>query len=265
MSKITLSHIQTMKQTAEKITVLTAYDASFAQLLSDEGVDVLLVGDSLGTVVSGHTSTVPVTLNDVVYHTRCVARANIRSLIIADLPYMSYINVQKALDSATQLMQAGAEMVKLEGGFWLVDTIKELTQKGVPVCAHLGLTPQSVHLLGGYKVQGRHEDDAARILQDAKNLEQAGARMLVLECIPHTLAARVSQALTIPVIGIGAGVDCDGQVLVVYDMLGLTPGKPLKFVRNFMADQNNGIQGAVKNYVQQVKNKQFPTLEHSFS
>ncbi len=227
------------------------------------GLDIIMVGDSLGNVIQGHDTTLPVSIEDMTYHTSCVANAKQDSLLIADMPFMTYASTELALMNATMLMQAGAEVVKLEGGAWLCDTIRELSEKGIPVCAHLGLTPQSVHQLGGFKVQGRNEQDAKRIIDDATAVEKAGARLLVLECIPFTLAAEITQRLTIPTIGIGAGLDVDGQVLVLYDMLGMIPGKPLKFAKNFLAETNSILE-AIQAFVKDVTAKQFPTPEQSF-
>lgn len=253
-----------MKAHGEKIAILTAYDATFSKLLSDAGVDVLLVGDSLGTVIGGHTTTVPVTLQDMVYHVKNVCRATPKSLVIADMPYMSYPNVDKAIENAAQLMQAGGEMVKLEGGIWLTPIIEQLTEKGIPVCAHIGLTTQSVHIQG-HKVQGRNAEQAKELFDAAQSHQASGAQMLVLECVPWPLAQKITQAMKIPVIGIGAGPHCDGQVLVTHDMLGITPGKPFTFVKNFMLEQTQGVSAAVKDYIHAVKTEAFPTLEHSFS
>jgi len=265
MAAITLDHLQTMKKQDEKITMLTAYDASLAKILDGAGVDVLLVGDTLGMVFQGLPTTIPVTLQDMVYHTRCVARGNQNALLMADLPFLTYATPQQAMISAGQLMQAGAAMVKLEGGEIFAETIRSITQQGIPVCAHLGLTPQSVHSLGGFKVQGKYPKQAQQIRSDALLLQEAGARMLILECIPYALAQEITQSLTIPVVGIGAGPYCNGQVLVTYDLLGLTEGKPYTFVKNFLLDEQGGVPAAIKNYVDQVKKGSFPGLEHSFS
>jgi 3-methyl-2-oxobutanoate hydroxymethyltransferase len=262
MKTITLSTLAAMKSNGEKFAVLTAYDASFSRQAELAGIEALLVGDSLGNVILGHDSTVPVTMADMVHHTSAVRRGNSKSLIIADLPYMAYATVEDALHNSTQLMQAGAHMVKLEGGEWLKPTVQCLSKRGVPVCAHLGLTPQSVHKLGGYKVQGKDEEAAANIMADAKCLQEAGADMLVLECVPTPLATAISKALSIPVIGIGAGPDTDAQVLVVYDMLGLSPRTP-KFTKNFLAESGT-IQGAMEAYGEAVRTGRFPAEEHSF-
>ncbi|MDX1594467.1 MAG: 3-methyl-2-oxobutanoate hydroxymethyltransferase [Gammaproteobacteria bacterium] len=262
---MTLSRLRDMKQAGEKITMLTAYDASFATLLDEAGVDVLLIGDSLGMVIQGHDTTLPVSVEDIVYHTRAVANGTRYALLIADMPFMSYATPAQALASAARLMQGGgAHMVKIEGGAVQVETVRYLAERGVPVCAHLGLTPQHVHKLGGYKVQGREEHAARALREDAAALEEAGADMLVLECVPSPLAAEVTRNLAIPVIGIGAGVDCDGQVLVVYDMLGITPGKRPKFSRDFLAGEGD-VRAAVQAYVDQVRAGTFPGPEHGFS
>ncbi|MGX5202912.1 3-methyl-2-oxobutanoate hydroxymethyltransferase [Aliikangiella sp. IMCC44632] len=266
MSKQTLHSLFELKKSQDPIAVLTAYDATFAQLLDNAGIEVILVGDSLGMVIQGHASTVPVTMQDMVYHTQAVARGNKNALIVSDLPYMSYANVDTTLSNAAALMQAGANMVKLEGGEWLLSSVTQLSQRGIPVCAHLGLTPQSVDALGGYKVQGRNSAQAKQILKDALALENAGASMLVLECVPQELASKITQKLTIPTIGIGAGNQTDGQVLVLQDMLGLNPSFQPKFVKNFMLEPDiQSVEDAIKRYVQEVKSRQFPTTQHSFN
>jgi 3-methyl-2-oxobutanoate hydroxymethyltransferase len=262
---MTLSRLREMKQAGEKIAMLTAYDASFATLLDEAGVDVLLIGDSLGMVIQGHDTTLPVSVDDVVYHTRAVANGTHHALLIADMPFMSYATPTQALASAARLMQeGGAHMVKLEGGAVQVETVQYLTERGVPVCAHLGLLPQSVHKLGGYKVQGREEHVARALREDALALERAGADMVVIECVPSALAAEISASVEMPVIGIGAGGDCDGQVLVVYDMLGLTPGKRPKFSKDFLAGKGD-VRAAIADYVEQVRAGTFPGPEHGFA
>ncbi len=261
---ITLTQLHKMKQDGEKISVLTCYDAAFAKTLSEAGVEILLVGDTLGMVVAGHSSTLPVTVKDIVYHTQNVCRAKPQAFVIADMPFMSYSGVDRALKNAAKLMQAGAEMIKMEGGNWLLPIISQINEKGIPTCAHLGLTPQSVHAFGGYKVQGREKTQAHEIFDSAIQLEKAGAKLLVLECIPFELAKKITQKLSIPVIGIGAGPYCDGQVLVTPDMLGIT-GQQYTFTRNFLLGQTDGIPGAVKEYVRCVKNGEFPSLEQSFA
>jgi 3-methyl-2-oxobutanoate hydroxymethyltransferase len=257
---LTLHHLREMHATGEKIAMLTCYDASFARVLDEAAVDGLLVGDSLGMVVQGHATTVPVTLADMAYHVACVARGNRSAWLIGDLPYGSYhASPEQAMASAVTLMQAGAHMVKLEGGGWTTETVRFLAERGIPVCAHLGLTPQSVHALGGWRVQGRDAAGAATLLEQARALEAAGAAMLVIELVPTALGAQITQALTIPVIGIGAGPDCSGQVLVTHDMLGLGPAKPARFVRNFM-DKAASVSDAVRAYVQAVKTGDFPEV-----
>ncbi len=259
---VTLHRLRQMHAADEKIVMLTCYDASFAGLLDGAGVDCLLVGDSLGMVLQGQASTVPVTLPQMAYHTECVARGNRTAWIIGDMPFGSYQESrEQALRSATTLMQAGAHMVKLEGGGWTAETVRFLTERGIPVCAHLGLIPQSVHALGGYRIQGRSGDEARTLKEQANELAAAGAAMLVLELIPRGLAAEVSAALPIPVIGIGGGVNCGGQVLVLHDMLGITRGKPPRFVRNFMLDSPS-VEEAVRRYVAAVRNKSFPDDDH---
>jgi len=260
---ITIPSLIALRNTGEKIAVLTCYDASFASLMDRCGVEVLLVGDSLGMVCQGHASTLPVSVADIAYHTASVARGNQTALLVADMPFGAYATPEAAFNNAVQLIQAGAHMVKLEGGAWLVETVRFLTERAVPVCAHLGLTPQSVHQLGGYKVQGKTTEDAEQLKADALALQAAGASMLVLEAIPATLAKSVTEALAIPTIGIGAGPDCSGQVLVMHDLLGVFPGRKARFVKNFMDGQTN-IDGAVRAYVAAVKDKSFPAAEHCF-
>ncbi|MBT1444402.1 3-methyl-2-oxobutanoate hydroxymethyltransferase [Shewanella sp. JM162201] len=264
MSKVTTSTLLKFKQEGKKFTALTAYDASFAAAFDSEGIDVLLVGDSLGMVLQGHSDTLPVTVEDIAYHTRCVHRGIERALLIADMPFMSYATPEQAMTNATVLMQAGANMVKLEGGEWLLETVKKLTERGVPVCAHIGLTPQSVHVFGGFKVQGRDAENAQRILNEAKALEAAGAQLLVIECIPASLAKAISDALTIPVIGIGAGKDTDGQILVMHDVLGISSGYIPRFSKNYLK-QTGEIRAAVRAYVDEVASGTFPGAEHTFN
>lgn len=262
-SRVTVTSLRKMKQTGEKIAMLTAYDASFARVLDNQGVDIILVGDSLGMVIQGHDTTVPVTMDEMVYHTRAVTQASQRALVIGDLPFMSYTSPEMALLNSARLMQEGrAHMVKLEGGAPQVATVAQLAHHGVPVCAHLGLQPQSVHKLGGYRVQGRDEAVAKQMLADAKALQDAGADLLVLECVPVNVAATISQALNIPVIGIGAGRECDGQVLVLYDMLGISAKAP-KFSQDFIGEGAT-IPQAVAAYVQAVKANTFPQDQHCF-
>ncbi|WP_251766825.1 3-methyl-2-oxobutanoate hydroxymethyltransferase [Shewanella indica] len=264
MSKITTATLRKFKQEGRKFTALTAYDASFAAAFDSEGVDVLLVGDSLGMVLQGHDDTLPVSVEEMAYHTRCVRRGISRSLLMADLPFMSYATPEQAMTNATKLMQAGANMVKIEGGQWLLETVSMLTERGIPVCAHLGLTPQSVHVFGGFKVQGRDADNAQRILDEAKALEGAGAQLLVLECIPAALAKQITEALQIPVIGIGAGKDTDGQILVMHDVLGISSGYIPRFSKNYLK-QTGEIREAVKAYIDEVQQGQFPAEEHTFN
>jgi 3-methyl-2-oxobutanoate hydroxymethyltransferase len=255
---VTLHRLRQMRTAGEKIAVLTCYDAAFARVLDDAGVDSLLVGDSLGMVLQGRPSTLAVSLQEMVYHTGCVARGNRTAWIIADMPFGSYQeSTEVAMRNATLLMQQGAHMVKIEGGGWTVPIVRFLVDRGVPVCAHLGFTPQSVHALGGYRVQGRDEAAARVLCRQAEELAAAGAEILVLEMVPAAVARDLTNSLSIPVIGIGAGVGCSGQVLVLHDMLGLTGGEPLRFVRNFM-DGSTGIEHAVRQYVADVKGGRFP-------
>jgi len=261
---ITITKLLSMHTEGEKIAMLTAYDSTMSALLNRCGVETILIGDSLGNVVQGHSTTTPVTVEQVAYHTECVARANSHAFIIADLPFASYGDPLQALDSAAQLMRAGADMVKLEGGDWQIEIIQYLVERSVPVCAHLGLLPQSVHVLGGYKVQGKSKDAATLMREQALACQEAGAQMLVLEAIPSSLGKQITESLAIPTIGIGAGPDCSGQVLVLQDMLGISPGKPPKFVKNFV-DGHASIEAAIKAYVREVKTGKFPGPEHGFA
>ena len=264
MTRMTIKALQKLRDDGVKIAVLTCYDASFAAMLDAAGLDSLLIGDSLGMVLQGHDTTLPVTLADMAYHTRCVARGSKRSFLVADMPFGSYQeSPQQAFRSAAELMAAGAQMVKLEGGAEFADTIRFLTQRGVPVCGHLGLTPQSVHQFGGYRVQGKGEDAEQKLIEDAVELEAAGAGLIVLEAIPAKLGEQVTQRLRIPTIGIGAGPGCSGQVLVLHDMLDVFPGKKARFVRNFMKGAT-GIADAAERYVRAVRDGSFPAEEHSF-
>ncbi len=264
MTRVTIKALQKLRDDGVKIAVLTCYDASFAATLDAAGLDSLLIGDSLGMVLQGHDTTLPVTLADMAYHTRCVARGSKRSFLVTDMPFGSYQeSPQQAFRGAAELMAAGAQMVKLEGGAEFADTIRFLTQRSVPVCGHLGLTPQSVHQFGGYHVQGKGEDAEQKLIEDAVELEAAGAGLIVLEAIPARLGERVTQRLRIPTIGIGAGPGCSGQVLVLHDMLDVFPGKKARFVRNFMKGAS-GIADAAERYVRAVRDGSFPAEEHSF-
>ncbi len=258
--------LREMKKRQEKIAVLTAYDASMTIQCEQAGVDVLLVGDSLGMVIQGHDSTLPVKMQDMIYHTGHVARVRKQALLISDMPYRSYTSKEDALVNARCLLEAGADMVKLEGGGEMVLTIRHLVEKDVPVCGHLGLLPQSVEELGGYKVQGRDAAAAQQMIDDALALEQAGAAMIVLECIPQQLARQITSAVMIPTIGIGAGRECDGQVLVIYDLLGITPGKRPRFAKDFLSEleRGKGVRAAMEEFVKQVKAGEFPQAEHSY-
>jgi 3-methyl-2-oxobutanoate hydroxymethyltransferase len=260
---VTMPQLQALCDKGEKLTMLTSYDASFASLMDACGVEILLIGDSLGMVCQGHDSTLPVTLADVAYHTACVARGNQTAMVVTDMPFGTYTTPETACQNATRLIQAGAHMVKIEGGAWLAETVRYLHERAIPVCAHLGLTPQSVHLMGGYKVQGKSTEAAERMLADALALQEAGACMVVLEAIPAELGKEISRVLHMPTIGIGAGVDCDGQVLVMHDMLGAFPGRKARFVRNFM-EGSDSIAEAFRAYVAAVKDGSFPAQEHCF-
>ncbi|NIG19964.1 3-methyl-2-oxobutanoate hydroxymethyltransferase [Pantoea sp. Al-1710] len=263
MKPTTISHLRQLKASGRKFATLTAYDFSFARLFADEGIQVMLIGDSLGMTVQGHESTLPVTVADIAYHTAAVRRGAPNALVMADLPFMSYATPQQTFDNAAQLMRAGANMVKLEGGEWLAETVRMLTERAVPVCGHLGLTPQSVNIFGGYKVQGRDEAGAERLLADALALEAAGAQLMVLECVPVALAERITKALSIPVIGIGAGNVTDGQILVMHDAFGITGGHIPKFAKNFLAETGD-IRAAIRQYIADVEAGIYPAAEHSF-
>ncbi|SDI64436.1 ketopantoate hydroxymethyltransferase [Ferrimonas sediminum] len=263
MKAITTATLKKWKQEGKKFASLTAYDASFASTFEAAGVPVMLVGDSLGMVLQGNSDTLPVTVEQIAYHTRCVRAGAQKALVIADMPFMSYATREQAFASAATLMQAGAQMVKLEGGDWLLDTVKGLTERGIPVCAHLGLTPQSVHQFGGFKVQGRDNQAAQQMLEQAQRMEQAGASLLVLECIPSQLARHITEHLNIPVIGIGAGPDTDAQILVMHDVLGITSGYIPKFSKNYINDHGT-IQAAASAFVQEVADGTFPGPEHGF-
>ncbi|SNC64977.1 3-methyl-2-oxobutanoate hydroxymethyltransferase [Polynucleobacter victoriensis] len=260
---ITISKLQAMREAGEKIAVLTAYDASFANLMDQSGIDVILVGDSLGNIIQGQTSTIPVTIEQMVYHVSCVAKGNQSAFLVADMPFGTYSTPEQAMENAASLMRAGAHMVKLEGGSWLAETVRFLVERSVPVCAHLGLLPQSVHTLGGFKVQGKSAEAAEILVKDAQTLEKAGAQLLVLEAIPSELGKKATASIKLPTIGIGAGPDCSGQVLVMHDMLGAFPGRSPKFVKNFLLGQES-IEGAFKSYIQEVKTGKFPGPEHCF-
>lgn len=261
--RITQNILKKMYQNGEKFTVLTCYDASFATLLDKAGIDVLLVGDSLGNVLQGKDTTLSVTLNDMKYHTRCVAQGSTNALIMTDMPFGTFqTSPSFAFTNATKLIAAGAHMVKIEGGRAMADTIQFLTQRGIPVCAHIGLTPQSVHQLGGYKLQGKTDAEANLLLEDAIILEKAGANMVLMELVPAVLAKKITQALTVPTIGIGAGADCSAQVLVLHDMLGIYPTST-RFNKNFMTDALN-IEDAIKRYIKAVKSGKFPGIEHQY-
>lgn len=262
---INVSTLREMKQSGEPIACITAYDASFGQLVDMAGIDVVLVGDSLGMVIQGHDTTVPVTVEDVIYHTRGVARSLIHAFLIADMPFMSYTSPNQALENAVRLMQeGGAMMVKLEGGKGQLAVVEHLAKHDIPVCAHLGLKPQSVHKIGGFRVQGRQAEVAKKMLEDAIALEAAGADVILLECVPNEVGRNITASVEAPVIGIGAGPDVDGQILVLYDALGITQGRMPRFVKNFLDGQPTILDG-IKAYVQAVKDRSYPSKEHCFS
>jgi 3-methyl-2-oxobutanoate hydroxymethyltransferase len=262
--RVTIRKLQERARAGEKLAMLTCYDASFARLSEAAGVDILLVGDSLGMVIQGHDSTLPVTMSEVEYHTRCVVRGSETAFILADMPFGSFQSSKElAFTNAARLMAAGAQMVKLEGGAAMVETTRFLVERGIPVCAHIGLTPQSVNTLGGYRVQGRDDEAAQRLVADARALEAAGADIVLMEAMPAAVARRVTEAVKVPTIGIGAGIDVSGQVLVNYDMLEIYPGKKARFVKNFLAGAPS-VQAAIEAYVRAVKDGTFPGPEHSF-
>ena len=263
-ARVTVPALQAMARDGKRIAMLTCYDASFASLCDDAGVDILLVGDSLGMVIQGQASTLSVSLDETLYHTRCVIAGSSRGLVIADLPFGTYqASAEAAYVASSRALQAGAQMVKLEGGAWLADTVAFLTQRGIPVCGHVGLQPQWINVLGGYRVQGKTAEAAAAMIADARALVAAGCALMIVECVPRAVGARLQHEVSVPVIGIGAGPDCAGQVLVIYDALGITPGKPARFVRNFMSGHDS-IASALAAYVAAVRDGSFPGPEHSF-
>ncbi len=261
---VTVTTLKKMKEKGEKFACLTAYDYCTAYAVSDSGVEIILVGDSLGMVIQGHDSSLPVTINDVAYHMRCVKNGNRGALLMADLPFMSYYSEMSSLENAAVLMREGAQVVKLEGGAWLAESTRLLVERGIPVCAHMGLTPQSINHLGGYRVQGRDPEKAQTMIDEALILQDAGASLVLLECVPVELGRRITEALDIPVIGIGAGPHTDGQILVIQDMLGLYPGRPAKFVKNFLDGRAATVQDAIRSYVSAVKSGDFPASEHCY-
>ena len=262
---VNISTLRKMKQDRQPIACLTAYDASFAALVDAARTDLVLVGDSLGMVVQGHATTVPVTVDDIIYHLLAVARGLQRAFLVADMPFMSYTNPNQALGNAVRLMQdGGAMMIKLEGGQGQIGVVEYLARHDIPICAHLGLKPQSVHKIGGFKVRGRDVDEAGEIVDSARQLQDAGADIILLECVPSELGRKVSNELSVPVIGIGAGPDVDGQILVLYDVLGITQGRMPRFVRNFQEGCDSSL-AALKSYVSAVKGREYPAPEHCFS
>jgi len=263
LKKVSVNTLHKLKAEGEKFACLTCYDALFASLYGNAGVEVILVGDSLGMVIQGHDTTLPVTMDDVIYHMECVKRGSSGSLLIADLPFMSYASEAQTLENAARLRRAGAQMVKLEGGAWIAESTRLLAERGIPVCAHMGLTPQSVNRIGGFLVQGRDPAQADKMIEEAKLLEASGASCLLLETVPQALARTITDALNIPVIGIGAGKDVDGQIMVIHDLLGISPITP-SFVKNFLAEVDGSIPGAIAAYVSAVKAGTFPGPEHTF-
>jgi len=262
---VNVATLAKMKSDGQPIVCLTAYDASYAALVDRAGVDLVLVGDSLGMVIQGHDTTVPVTVSDIIYHTRNVARGLQRAFLVSDMPFMSYVEPAQALDNAVHMMQdGGAMMIKLEGGDGQVEIVEHLAKHDIPVCAHLGLKPQSVHKIGGFKVQGREPDKAKQMIKSARNLEGAGADLLLLECVPNELGKAITDAVQVPVIGIGGGPSVDGQILVLYDILDITQGRTPRFVQNFTVGQQSPLD-AIKAYVQAVKDRKYPAPEHCFS
>ncbi len=264
MKKVTITDLMAWKKEGRKFATITAYDASFAGLFEEQGIPVILVGDSLGMVLQGKSDTLSVTVEEIAYHTRSVRAGSPNTLLMADMPFMSYSTPEKACESAAELMRAGANMVKIEGGAWLAETVTALTERAVPVCAHLGLTPQSVNIFGGFRVQGRDADKAEQMVKDALALEKAGAQIILLECVPATLAARISETVSVPVIGIGAGKGTDGQILVMHDILGISANYIPKFSKNYLAETGD-IRKAVSQYVTDVENGTFPGPEHTFN
>ncbi len=264
MKKITINDLMKWKKEGRKFATSTAYDASFAQLFENQEMPVLLVGDSLGMVLQGESDTLPVTVEDIAYHTRCVRKGSPNCLLMADMPFMSYATPEQACENAATIMRAGANMVKIEGGEWLVDTVKMLAERAVPVCAHLGLTPQSVNIFGGYKVQGRDQEQADRMVKDALALQDAGAQIILLECVPAALAERITQILDVPVIGIGAGNVTDGQILVMHDMFGISANYMPKFSKNFLAETGD-MHKAVAAYIADVEAGRFPDEAHTIA
>jgi 3-methyl-2-oxobutanoate hydroxymethyltransferase len=261
--KTTVLTLQSMRETGEKIAALTCYDATFAALMDAAGVDVVLIGDSLGNVVQGHGTTLPVNLTDIEYHTACVSRGSTSALVVADLPFGYLGSVQQAYDAAVRLMRAGAHMVKVEGGTWTEGAVRYLTERSIPVCGHIGLTPQSVHAFGGFKVQGRSDDAAGQVEKNALAFQNSGAAVVVIEAVPASLGAAITERLSVPTIGIGAGRECSGQVLVMHDMLGATQGRRPRFVRDFM-QAGSTLKEALEAYVSAVKQRKFPADQHTF-
>lgn len=263
MESITISKIQNWKRKKQKIPAITAYDFSFARLFANQGIPIILIGDSLGMTIQGNSSTISVKIKDIVYHTKSVRKGAPNSFLLSDLPFMSYYKVNQALKNSSKVIQSGANMIKIEGGKSIVKIVKELSDRSILVCGHIGLTPQYVDYLSGYKIQGKEKNDAKRIIDEAFLLEEAGIKMLVVECLPSFLAKKITENLSIPVIGIGSGNHTDGQILVMHDLLGITEGKKLKFVKNFLSE-NGSIQNAIIKYITEVENGSFPNEKYSF-
>ncbi|MCA2016348.1 3-methyl-2-oxobutanoate hydroxymethyltransferase [Vibrio tritonius] len=264
MKRITINDLMKWKREGKKFASIATYDASFAQVFESQEMPVLLVGDSLGMVLQGENDTLAVTVDDIVYHTRCVRKGSPNSLLMADMPFMSYVTPEEACENAARIMRSGANMVKIEGGEWLVDTVKKLTERSVPVCVHLGLTPQAVNVLGGYKIQGREQDQAEQLLRTSLALQSAGAQLIVLECVPAALAAKITESVDIPVIGIGAGNQTDGQILVMHDIFGISANYMPKFSKNFLEETGN-IHKAAAKYIADVCSGHFPDEKHTIA
>ncbi|QCI20346.1 3-methyl-2-oxobutanoate hydroxymethyltransferase [Buchnera aphidicola (Brachycaudus cardui)] len=263
MECITISQINNWKKNKNKFAAITAYDFSFSKLFSNQGIPIMLIGDSLGMTIQGHASTIPVTIQDIEYHTKAVRKGTSKSFLLSDLPFMSYYNTKEALKNTAKIIQSGANMIKIEGGKWLIEIIKELSSRLILVCGHIGLTPQSFNYLSGYKIQGKEQKDENQLIDEAFLLEEAGIKMLVLECIPEQLAKKITKNLSIPVIGIGAGKYTDGQILVMQDLLGINQGKIPKFAKNFMSE-GRSITQAIQQYINEVKTGMYPNKKYSF-
>lgn len=263
MENITISQLNHWKKNKNKFAAITAYDFSFAQLFSNQGIPVILIGDSLGMTIQGHNSTLPVTIKNIEYHTKAVRKGAPNTFLLSDLPFMSYYNTNQALKNTAKIIRSGANMIKIEGGKWLIEIIKELSNRSILVCGHIGLTPQYFHYLGGYKIQGREKNDENKLIDEALLLEESGIKMLIVECIPEKLAKKITKHLSIPVIGIGSGKNTDGQILVMHDLLGITEGKTPSFSKNFLSESGS-VQKAVQKYIYEVKKGLYPSSKYSF-